>query len=155
MGKLSHKQEMFCREYLLDLNATQAAIRAGYSKNTAYSIGHENLKKPEISDRISELLVNRIERTETDADYVLIQARELHERCMQEISPVIVNGKPLVDEQGRAVFRFDSAGAARSLELIGKHVAVQAFKDQVNVTGEAITEIRRTIVRPKTQKPQK
>ena len=45
MGKLSHKQEMFCREYLLDLNATQAAIRAGYSKNTAYSIGHENLKK--------------------------------------------------------------------------------------------------------------
>lgn len=48
MVKLRSKQIRFCEEYLIDLNATQAAIRAGYSKHTAYAIGHENLRKPEI-----------------------------------------------------------------------------------------------------------
>ena len=45
---LTDKQEMFCREYLVDLNATQAAIRAGYSDKTARSVGNENLTKPDI-----------------------------------------------------------------------------------------------------------
>jgi len=53
--KLTAKQERFCYEYCIDFNATQAAIRAGYSEKTAYSIGVENLKKPEIENRISEL----------------------------------------------------------------------------------------------------
>jgi len=53
--KLTDKQERFCYEYCIDFNATQAAIRAGYSEKTAYSIGIENLKKPEIEKRISEL----------------------------------------------------------------------------------------------------
>lgn len=52
---LSEKQELFCNEYLVDLNATQAAIRAKYSVDTAGAIGHENLTKPEIKARISEL----------------------------------------------------------------------------------------------------
>ena len=46
---MTPKQEIFVREYAIDLNATQAAIRAGYSEKTAYSIGQENLKKPEIA----------------------------------------------------------------------------------------------------------
>ncbi len=45
---LTPKQQLFVAEYLVDLNATQAAVRAGYSKKTAYSVGHENLKKPEV-----------------------------------------------------------------------------------------------------------
>ncbi len=69
--KLTPKQEMFCLEYLIDLNATQAAIRAGYSKKTAYSIGNENLSKPEISSRISELAAKRIERASKSADDVI------------------------------------------------------------------------------------
>lgn len=52
---LTDKQEAFCRYYVLDWNATEAARKAGYSKKTAYSIGQENLKKPEIQDRIKEL----------------------------------------------------------------------------------------------------
>lgn len=52
---MSPKQEKFCAEYLIDLNATQAAIRAGYKERTAYSIGNENLKKPEIQKRIKAL----------------------------------------------------------------------------------------------------
>lgn len=51
---MTDKQKKFCEEYLLDMNATQAAIRAGYSEKTAYSIGNENLKKPEIKNYIEE-----------------------------------------------------------------------------------------------------
>lgn len=69
--KLSAKQERFCQEYLVDLNATQAAIRAGYSKKTAYMIGHENLKKPKIQERISRAMKKREERTEITQDRVL------------------------------------------------------------------------------------
>ena len=52
---LNDKQQRFCEEYVIDLNATQAAIRAGYSEKTAYSIGNENLNKPEIQKLIEEL----------------------------------------------------------------------------------------------------
>jgi phage terminase small subunit len=55
MSKLTDKQEMFCKEYLIDLNATQAAIRAGYSKKTANEQGSQNLVKLSIQKRIAEL----------------------------------------------------------------------------------------------------
>jgi phage terminase small subunit len=59
--KLTDKQERFCYEYCIDMNATQAAIRAGYSQDTAYSIGTENLKKPEIKERIDYMKANLAE----------------------------------------------------------------------------------------------
>ena len=59
MEGLTEKQKQFCHEYLVDLNATQAAIRAGYSKNSASAIGHENLRKPEIEKYIEELIGSR------------------------------------------------------------------------------------------------
>ncbi len=52
-GQLTPKEQLFVAEYLKDFNATQAAIRAGYSKNTAYHIGYENLKKPQIQTAIA------------------------------------------------------------------------------------------------------
>jgi len=65
--KLEPKQESFCAEYMIDLNATQAAIRAGYSKNSARQIGSENLSKPAIADRIAALQAERGAKTELDA----------------------------------------------------------------------------------------
>lgn len=56
--KLTEKQERFCQAYLIDFNATKAAKEAGYSHETAYSIGHENLSKPEIQVRINELRIS-------------------------------------------------------------------------------------------------
>lgn len=56
---MTEKQRLFCKEYMIDLNATQAAIRAGYSVDTAYAIGWENLRKPEIKEEISKLLAER------------------------------------------------------------------------------------------------
>ena len=71
IGKLTPKQERFCREYMIDLNATQACIRAGYSKKTADVIGCENLGKPSIIERIAELHKEREERTQITADKVI------------------------------------------------------------------------------------
>lgn len=74
---LTAKQELFVQEYLVDLNATQAAIRAGYSEKTAYSIGQENLKKPEIQEYIQTLMEERSKRTEITADMVLKEYAKL------------------------------------------------------------------------------
>ena len=70
-AKLTAKQEKFCQEYLVDLNATQAAIRARYSKKTAQRIGSENLLKPVIQTEIQKLQFARSQRTEITADMVL------------------------------------------------------------------------------------
>lgn len=70
---LTAKQARFVDEYLVDLNATQAAIRAGYSKRTAYSIGQENLRKPEIAAALAEAQQKRSERTGITADRVIAE----------------------------------------------------------------------------------
>lgn len=68
---MTPKQKRFCEEYLIDLNSTQAAIRAGYSGKTSYSIGQENLNKPEISNAIQQLMQERQSRTQITQDRVL------------------------------------------------------------------------------------
>lgn len=68
---MTPKQQRFVDEYLIDLNATQAAIRAGYSARTAHATGHENLSKPEIAAAIQAAMDERAKRTEITADRVL------------------------------------------------------------------------------------
>lgn len=74
---LTAKQAAFVREYLVDLNATQAAIRAGYSKKTANVIASELLAKPIIQSAIQEEMKKRAERTEITADKVLKEFAKL------------------------------------------------------------------------------
>ena len=71
MAKLRKKQEKFCHEYLIDLNATQAAIRAGYSKHTATNTGYEIMMKHDIREYIKELMEDRTKRTEITGDMVI------------------------------------------------------------------------------------
>lgn len=133
---MTPKQQRFVEEYLIDLNATQAAIRAGYSADTARSIGSENLSKPDIADAIAEGAAKRSEQAGIDAAYVLRQAVKLHERCMQEVSPITDRkGDPVRDEAGNPLYEFDSVGASKALELVGKHVTIQAFKEKVEHSG--------------------
>ncbi|MCM3130958.1 terminase small subunit [Paenibacillus provencensis] len=68
---LTAKQKKFAEEYIVDLNATQAAIRSGYSEKTAKSIGQENLTKPDLQEYIQHLMDERSKRTEITADMVL------------------------------------------------------------------------------------
>jgi len=127
MDDLTAKQEMFCQEYLVDLNATKAAIRAKYSEKSADVIGCENLGKPKIAKRIAELKGQRIEKTQINAQWVLDQAVKMHKKCSQEL--------PIKDKDGAEVYKFDSPGANKALELVGKHVDIQAFKEVKEITG--------------------
>ena len=81
--KLTKKQEMFCKEYLVDKNATKAAKRAGYSKKTAYSIANELLKKPEIKQFIDDKLTAKSKKLEITADYVLGNIKKIGESCIK------------------------------------------------------------------------
>jgi len=158
---LTDKQEMFCREYLIDLNATQAAIRAGYSKNSANEQGAQNLAKLSIAQRIIELKAERNERIEIDADYVLRRLVEIDEMDVLDI--LLANGelKPIKDWpkvwrttlSGMDVTEMagDAAGLlkkikwpdkVKNLELLGKHVTVQAFKEKTEISGGVTVETR-------------
>ena len=108
-NKLTPKQERFVQEYLVDLNATQAAIRAGYSKKTADRQGHRLLKKAEIAAAVEKGREKAKERTELTVDEVIGDLREVARRCMGD--------------------DFNPAGANRALELLGKHLG--AFVDKV------------------------
>ncbi len=131
MTSLTKKQELFCIEYLVDLNATQAAIRAGYSEKTAQAIGAENLTKPLMAEEITKLFKERASKVKVNADWVLDQAVKLHNRCMQTEPVLDRNGEHIKDEDGNSLYKFEHAGASKSLELIGKHIDIQAFKEKV------------------------
>ena len=77
MAKLTEKQKRFVEEYLIDLNATQAAIRAGYSPNTAKDIGCENLAKPNIRACIDKEIAERSKRTGINQDRVIRELARL------------------------------------------------------------------------------
>jgi phage terminase small subunit len=133
---MNDRQKEFVKQYLVDLNATQAAIRAGYSAKTAYSIGQENLKKPEIANAIQAEMDKRASRTEITADYVLNGIREVAERCLERAPVMEGRGddrRQIVDEEGRHVWTFDSTGANKAFELLGKHLRL--FTDKVEHTG--------------------
>lgn len=134
---MTPKQEAFVREYLVDLNATAAAERAGYSRKTAYSIGQENLNKPEIAKSIQAAMDQRSERTELTADFVLNGIREIAERCLQRVPVMVGRGEDrtqVIDEEGRHVWTFDSTGANKAFENLGKHLKL--FTDRVEHSGD-------------------
>lgn len=95
--KLTVKQQAFVDEYLIDLNATQAAIRAGYSEKTAGSTGSENLQKPEIAEAIQKAVAKRSERTEITADNVLKELAKIGFANMDDFIRTTDEGDAYVD----------------------------------------------------------
>jgi len=93
---LTAKQQRFVEEYLVDLNATQAAIRAGYSENAARSIGCENLTKPHIAAAVAAAQKERSERTEIDADRVF---EELGKIGFSDIRKAVRWGRSPIDTE--------------------------------------------------------
>jgi phage terminase small subunit len=94
---LNHRQRRFVEEYLVDLNATQAAIRAGYSQDTAYSIGWENLRKPEISKAVEAAQAARVNRTQLTGDMVIEELRKIGFANMQDFMGSTPDGDPYLD----------------------------------------------------------
>ncbi|MEW8792342.1 terminase small subunit [Klebsiella sp. JL973] len=150
---LTDKQEMFCREYLIDLNATQAAIRAGYSAKTANRTASENMSKPDIQSRIAELKAQRNDLVGINATYVLNRLVEIDQMDVLDILNSTGELKPVAEWpkvwrttlSGLEVMEMASEGNAaallkkikwpdkvKNLELLGKHIDVSAFKETVD-----------------------
>lgn len=100
---MTEKQKRFCDEYLTDLNATQAAVRAGYSKKTAYSIGEENLRKPEIKEYIEKRMAEKESQLIADQDEVMRYLTAVMRREKMESVVVTLNTEKISyvpDENG-------------------------------------------------------
>lgn len=121
--KLTDRQELFCREYVIDYNATQAAIRAGYSKKTARSVGSENLTKPDILARVRALQKECAEKMCITSDWVIMQLVEVYNRCMTAV-PVLVWAPDEGKKVHKGEYTFDSKGALEALEKIGRHLGL-------------------------------
>lgn len=130
---LTPKQTRFIQEYMLDLNATQAAIRSGYAKNGAEVTGSRLLRNPKLAEALASAKKERAESLKIDADWVLKELVSLYYKCIGDTKPLLQSRskKHLRDGAGNALYTFNAGGAARALELIGKHVDVQSFKDRV------------------------
>ena len=137
MKELTPKQQRFVDEYLIDLNATQAAIRAGYSEKTAEQGAAQLLRNIKVLEQIRIAQAAKAKRNELDADEVLNDLRELRDMCMGR-KPVKISQKQK-DEDGNVYYeeaeitQFDPQGANKSLELLGKHLSLWTEKIDVNV----------------------
>ena len=121
MRTLTRKQQRFVEEYLVDLNATQSAIRAGYSAANADKIGSQLLGKTRIAAVIDAAIEARSQRTEITSDYVLTGIRDEIERC-------------------KADPEHSAADIYRGYELLGKHLKL--FSDRLEVKHSTETEIK-------------
>ena len=161
MAKLNDKQQRFVEEYIKDLSATNAALRAGYAETNARFQGAKLLAKEPIQLAIAEHIQSRTERTQIDADYVLNRLVEIDQmdvldilkddgslKQVHEWPPVwrrYISGMDLAEmHEGRGddralvgvLKKIKWPDKVKNLELIGKHVDVQAFKDRVERSGE-------------------
>lgn len=153
---MTNKQKRFCDEYLIDLNATQAAIRAGYSVDSAGTIGSENMQKPNIRARIGKALAERSRRTGINADLVIVELARIgrvnaanvinmndatvKETAAEDDTAAIasVKVKIIPTEDGDIVEReVKLHDKNKALELLGKHLGM--FKDKVELSGQVDT----------------
>lgn len=136
-GKLTAQQELFCQEYIVDYNGTQAAIRAGYSEKTADVQAVRLLRNVKVLSRVRAIQKDRLEKLAVTQESVILKLLEIYDRCMQA-KPVLewdYNERKYV-ETGH--YTFDSKGALSALEMIGKHLAM--FTNKVEHSGNIGTE---------------
>lgn len=152
MAKLTQKQQRFVEEYLIDLNATQAAIRAGYSVKTANEQGSQNLAKLSIQSAIAEAMAERSKRTGVNQDRVVqelariafVKATDIVDAegrikesatdddlaCIEVIKHEKFTGEAGISER----FEIRISSKLKALEMLGKHLGMWDDKQNVNVT---------------------
>ncbi len=145
---LNERQRQFCREYVIDYNATQAALRAGYSKKTSYAQGHALLKLPEIQKVIDSLKLKHAENTGVTAERVLKELERLAFADRTVVALYNIKDPAALaflpedvrktihgwrwDKQGNLIIQFISKES--SLELLGKHLKL--FTEKYELTGK-------------------
>lgn len=153
MQPLTDKQEMFCYEYLVDFNATQAAIRAGYRESSASVSGSRNLSNTAVSKRLQELMEERKARVAASSDYVLQRLIEID--CLDVADILddegnVISIKDWSEDWRKSIAAIDISEAKtasalvkkirlpdklKNLELIGKHINVSAFRERMELSG--------------------
>lgn len=161
---MTEKVKIFCKEYIVDFNATQAAIRAGYSKKTAGSIGQENLTKPEIQEEIKKLIEERSNRTEITADRVLQELAKIGFSDILdfvEVSSTGITFNEIPEDKGGVISEVSSSDTKygtnikiklhdklNALDKIARHLG-GFYKDKeepADPDGGKITKIVKTVV---------
>lgn len=132
---LTDMQQLFADYYLIELNATEAAKKAGYSDKTAYSQGQRLLKHVEVRAYIDEKQQVRAKKMGLDADWVLKRLQAISDRCMTA-EPVLEWDPESKSMKETGEYKFDSNGANRSTELIGKHLGM--FIDKHEIAGNLV-----------------
>lgn len=122
---LTALQSRFVEQYLLDGNATKAALRAGYSARSAAALGSRALRNPQVQVALVERRMAVATLSEVDSVWVLGRLRVVVERCLQ--------GVPVRERSGQETgeWSFNASGATRALELMGKHLGM--FSERVDV----------------------
>ena len=155
---MTPKQQRFIDEYLIDLNATQAAVRAGYSPDSAGAIGAENLKKPQIRARIGKAIAAQSRRTGVTADRVIrelakvamLNPRDVVDTDTAQVLPTAsdddtaaiasVRVKESSGDSGDTTEReIKFADKLKALELLGRHLGM--FDDKLTVAGTLPVQI--------------
>jgi len=141
---LSDQHIIFCNEYLIDLNGTQAYIRAGYSPNGACQSASALLTNPNIRAYIQNKMDERSKNTMVDANFVIENLKDVANRCRQAAPVMKFNFatqmmEQVCDENGNGVWEFDGQSANKALELLGKHLGVFE-KDNRQKGGETPNE---------------
>ena len=161
--KLTHKQAAFVDEYLIDLNATQAVLRAGYSEKTAGKIATENLQKPVIQEAIAAAMLKRQERTRVSQDRVVLELARIafsdmkeftrwgaegvtllmsddlsadDAQCVQEVTETIT--------QHGGTIKFKLHSKTPALKLLGEHMAMftkNVRVDHLNLPDRIVVEL--------------
>lgn len=169
LAELPGKQARFVEEYLIDLNAMAAAKRAGYSERSAKTYGAKLIAKPNVMAAIEAAQAARSERTRINSDWVLNRLADEAEADLADIFDDDMNLKPIHDwpdiwrkglvagvdveelYEGRGedrehigrVHKVKLSDRIKRIELIGKHVMVQAFKDQIDASGTITLNVSR------------
>lgn len=131
---LSDIEETYCQEYLIDLNKTKAYMRTWENDNYASCAVQASrlFKKPNIIARITELMDERAKRMEINQDWVILNLKQVHDRAMQ-VEPVMSWDYEAKEMKPTGEYVFDSNGANKALELIGKHLNMF---NKVDVSGK-------------------
>lgn len=160
MSKLTDKQEMFCQEYIKDLNATQAAIRAGYSERTSEAQSSRLLSNVKVKERIQELKDKRVQRTKIDADYMTktlqswleVDVTQLLSLTVEQIKSLPLEVRKMVQaakptsiktEDGQVLYDIKFVSKEKAAEMLSKHIGYFEKDNEQKITLEnnALTNI--------------
>lgn len=133
MAKLTAKQQRFCDEYLIDLNATQAAIRAGYSKKTARKIGQENLTKPDIREYIENRMAEKESQLIASQDEILKYLTRVLRGESRSTEIVIESCGDFMTEAREMTKAPSEKERLKAAELLGKRYGIYTDKVEQQV----------------------